>query len=185
MAKFSGERGSGPGVAKEFLALAMEAIFASKTYWFSETASPVPELFHTVGVLLAQALLIGTQLQVNLPPLFYSLLLRELGASAPELGLADLAALKTPGCYDTSLRFRELIDYEGLDVAEVFPLEWPRSHELNPENRAEYVKDYVQWFMQERFQAQMLPVAKAFCGILGRSHFLKTQVSATQLDPLL
>lgn len=200
MAKFSGERGTGPGVAKEFLALAMEAIFSAKsgegyeegepvfvydadsrTYWFSETASPVPELFHTVGVLLAQALLIGTQLQVNLPPLFYSLLLRELGASVPELGLADLAALKP----SLAKGLQELIDYEGLDVAEVFPLDWPRSHELKPENRAEYVKDYVQWFMQERFQAQMLPVAKAFCGILGRSHFLKTQVSATQLEQIL
>ncbi|CAE7268456.1 Kidins220, partial [Symbiodinium sp. CCMP2456] len=155
MAKFSGERGSGPGVAKEFLALAMEAIFSSKsgegyedgepvfvydadsrTYWFSETAAPVPELFHTVGVLLAQALLIGTQLQVNLPPLFYS-------ASVGELGLADLAALKNPGllCEGTYINdgdYNELIDYEGLDVAEVFPLDWPRSHELNPENRAEY-----------------------------------------------
>ncbi|CAE6973238.1 Ank2, partial [Symbiodinium sp. KB8] len=39
--------------------------------------------------------------------------------------------------------------------------------------------------MQERFQAQMLPVAKAFCGILGRSHFLKEEEEISLDTPLV
>lgn len=203
-AHFLRERGRGLGVAREFLALTMEAFMTAKngqhleegqelwdydkesrTFWFAEdlkASAQALQLFRAVGVLMAQALLTGTRLQVSFPTLLYSLLLRHLGAvSVAPPGLADLAALRP--CLAKGLQ--ELLAYEKDDVAEVFPLDWPRGEELCSGNRAEHVEAYVQWFLREKFRAQLEPLLDGFKQVLQNCEFLKTLVNASQLEQML
>lgn len=203
-AHFLRERGRGLGVAREFLALTMEAFMTAKngqhleegqelwdydkesrTFWFAEdlkVSAQALQLFRAVGVLMAQALLTGTRLQVSFPTLLYSLLLRHLGAvSVAPPGLADLAALRP--CLAKGLQ--ELLAYEKDDVAEVFPLDWPRGEELCSGNRAEHVEAYVQWFLREKFRAQLEPLLDGFKQVLQNCEFLKTLVNASQLEQML
>eukprot|EP00435_Cladocopium_sp_Y103_P067562 s1694_g30.t1 len=200
-AHFLRERGRGLGVAREFLALTMEAFMTAKngqhleegqelwdydkesrTFWFAEdpkATAQSTQLFRAVGVLMAQALLTGTRLQVSFPTLLYSLLLRHLGAvSVAAPGLAELAALRP--CLAEGLQ--ELLAYEKDDVAEVFPLDWPRGDELCSANRVEHVEAYVQWFLREKFRAQLEPLLDGFKQVLQNCEFLQTLVNASQLD---
>ncbi|CAK9053686.1 unnamed protein product [Durusdinium trenchii] len=203
-AHFTRERGRGLGVMREFLALAMEAFMSAKsgknleegqalwdydpntrTFWFSELPAPLSaqcqSLFRACGVLLAQALLNGTRLQVSFPPLLYSLLLRHIGASAPRLGLTDLASLRP----SLAKGLQELLQYEGSDVGEVFPLDWPRGHELCSSNRAEHVEAFVEWFFTEKFRSQLKPFLDGFKDVLHSCDFLQTLVNASQLEQIL
>jgi len=202
-AHFARERGRGLGVAREFLALSMEAFMTAKngqhleegqalwdydadsrTFWFSEMKvnSQCCQLYRACGILLAQALLTGTRLQVSFPTLLYSLLLRHLGAvGVATPGLADLAVLRP--CLAKGLQ--ALIDYEKDDIAEVFPLDWPRGDELCSKNRVQHVEAYVQWFLTEKFQTQLEPLLDGFKQVLQDCEFLKTLVNATQLEQML
>ena len=176
-------------MAREFLSLAMDSFMEaragrhleegprlfdydvdSRTFWFG--AAAVPELSRALGALLAQALLSGTRLQISFPPLLYGLLLRELGADVPAPGLADLALLR-PGL---AKGLQELMAYEKEDVAEVFPLDWPRQAELTSLNREAYVAAYVQWFLREKFAAQLNPLLDGFKRCLEPCVFLKAPV---------
>eukprot|EP00913_Durusdinium_trenchii_P004720 g4383.t1 len=184
-AHFTRERGRGLGVMREFLALAMEAFMSAKSGKnLEDDRLPAPlsaqcqSLFRACGVLLAQALLNGTRLQVSFPPLLYSLLLRHIGASAPRLGLTDLASLRP----SLAKGLQELLQYEGSDVGEVFPLDWPRGHELCSSNRAEHVEAFVEWFFTEKFRSQLKPFLDGFKDVLHSCDFLQTLVNASQLE---
>ncbi|CAJ1393565.1 unnamed protein product, partial [Effrenium voratum] len=138
VAHFVRERGRGAGVAREFLAKAAEVLMTarsgasmeegqplwdyeaeSRTFWFAELppSKSRRRLFEACGVLLAQALVTGTRLQVSFPPVLYSLLLRHLGASAPEPGLEELAMVRP--CLAKGLQ--QLLEYQGPDAGEADP----------------------------------------------------------------
>ena len=63
----------------------------------------------------------------------------------------------TPRIHTSHSHLEQLCEYTGDDVADMFPLDWPREHELAelpPEGRAEYVQGYVRFYFEERFAAQ-------------------------------
>merc|ERR1712110_1343431 len=111
-----------------------------------------------------------------------TLLLRAIGSTrvaAPTL--ADLASVQP----EIARGLTELLHYEGADVADVFPLNWPRSAELNTENRRQHVEAYVQWFFEERYAAQLGPFYEGFRAVLGGSELLRVLVDATQLEQIV
>eukprot|EP00931_Biecheleriopsis_adriatica_P079717 TRINITY_DN53077_c0_g1_i1.p1 TRINITY_DN53077_c0_g1~~TRINITY_DN53077_c0_g1_i1.p1 ORF type:complete len:804 (+),score=166.45 TRINITY_DN53077_c0_g1_i1:68-2413(+) len=200
--KFVGEVGRGLGVTREFLHLAMEAVMKAKagegfqegvalweysestrTFWFAQAeSSRAAAVFRSAGVLLGQALLTGTSLQVAFPGVLFNLLLKGLGSSATvELGLTDLATFKP----ELAKGLQDLLSYEGEDVAEVFTLDWPRAGELTKQNRAEHVEEYLRWFFTERHQAELWPLCQGFAGVVGASTLLKALISPAQLEQII
>jgi len=77
------------------------------------------------------------------------------------------------------------LDYEGKDIAEVFPLSWPRGEELSSANRHAHVEAYVTWFFAERFAPQLRPLCAGFRAVLGRSELLRSHVDAGQLEQII
>lgn len=191
--KFMNEAGEGPGVVREFLVLAWKGLLADeacweydpqlRTSWFREATDAPRGRFRAVGALMAHAVLTGTHLPASLPSILYRLLLRHLGSplAAGPLGLSDLATASPM----LARGLKHLLDYEGADLAEMFPLDWPRGSELTAGNRVEHVQDYVQWFFEERFGAQCRSLCEGFEAVIGCSEFLKCLVDAGQLEQIV
>lgn len=214
-ASFQGEPGEGPGVTKEFLGLAFQSFLGScsaasaasdqgsstveggnssntgpalwryepalRTYWFEES-SKNPNAYHACGVLLGQAVLTSTRLQASFPRVLYARLLSSLGSPhVRQLGLPDLATVEP----ELARGLQELLAYEGADVGEIYPLNWPRSDELTSSNRKEHVQAFVHWFFTERFALQLAPLCEGFRSVLGRSELLRGLVDPEQLEQII
>jgi hypothetical protein len=178
-----GEAGSHASSAAEGHSCPWEYDPQLRTHWLSDaTTCARPEVYRACGALLGHAILTETFLPAAFPAVLYGLLLRAIGSTrvaAPTL--ADLASAQP----DLARGLTELIHYEGADVAEVFPLSWPRSAELNTENRKQYAEAYVKWFFEERYAAQLGPLYEGFRAVLGGSELLRVLVDASQLEQIV
>lgn len=153
-----------------------------RTHWFPDTTCFRPEVYRACGALLGHAILTQTFLPGAFPGVLYTLLLRAIGSTrvaAPTL--ADLASVQP----ELARGLKELLHYEGADVADVFPLSWPRSAELNAGNRKQHTEAYVQWFFEERYAAQLSPLCEGFRAVLGGSELLRVLVDAAQLEQIV
>ena len=197
---FDGEVAQGQGVVREFLPLALqvalradpaaplwECAAESRAHWFGGAAAG-PEAaaaFRACGAVLGHAILMDVFLPPAFPLQVYALLLRDLGS--PCVGpwtLNDMAMLDP----QMASGLEHLIEYEGPDVADVFPLDWPRAHELAelaPAARGDYVQRYVEWYFDERFAAQARPFCEGFRAVVGHSRLLRCLVSAEQLQQII
>lgn len=181
----AGPAGSGndPSAGRGFALWQYEP--ALRTYWFAEPPVQAPEAYRAFGVLLGQAVLTVTRLQVAFPRVLYALVLRSLGSwHTPEPGLAELAAVRP----ELAKGLQEMLGYEGADVADVYPLEWPRAEELSAgtgDKRREYVAAYVSWFFGERLAAQLGPLCEGFKAVLGRSELLRSHIDPAQLEQII
>eukprot|EP00930_Biecheleria_cincta_P086845 TRINITY_DN76096_c0_g1_i1.p1 TRINITY_DN76096_c0_g1~~TRINITY_DN76096_c0_g1_i1.p1 ORF type:complete len:749 (-),score=157.85 TRINITY_DN76096_c0_g1_i1:128-2335(-) len=203
-AEFTGETGKGPGVTREFLGLAVACVLKAssksgsklweynpilRTVWLGEPASDAQEaaeaacIYRSCGVLLGQAVLTGTLLQVAFPCVFFGLLLRAIGSKVvPEPGLPDLATIRP----ELAKGLQDLLEYEGDgSVADIFSLDWPCGEQLTLENRASHVQDYLKWFFNNRHESQLAPLHEGFRSVLGKCSLLKEHVSAAQLEQIL
>jgi len=197
---FQGEQGEGPGVVREFLCLAMKSLLDGcpsgaaagpweydaqlRTYWFREPLVEWREGLRACGALIGHALLTGSFLQASLPQAIYAHLLRSLGSTQPsEPRLADLALVRP----ELAKGLQQLIEFDGDNVADVFPLDWPGASRLDhPDtDRKDYVSDYVKWFFFERFESHLSALADGFKAVLGRSRLLRSLIDATQFEQIL
>jgi len=155
-----------------------------RTYWFSDPLVDRPRAYRACGVLLGYAVLMENMLPAAFPVVLYSILLRNLGstcvASAPTL--ADVALVRP----SLAQGLKELIDYKGDDIADVFPLDWPRGHELSGNtDRDQYVYDYIQWYFSEHLSQQLMPLCEGFRAVVGKSPLLRTLVNGVQLEQII
>eukprot|EP00931_Biecheleriopsis_adriatica_P089341 TRINITY_DN63495_c0_g1_i1.p1 TRINITY_DN63495_c0_g1~~TRINITY_DN63495_c0_g1_i1.p1 ORF type:complete len:816 (-),score=131.53 TRINITY_DN63495_c0_g1_i1:5-2338(-) len=201
LVKFRGEDGSGPGVNREFLRLALQSTLETsdtenplweynselRTYWFGDSAMDENTLaaFRACGALLGHAILHDVFLPAVFPQPLYMLLLRDLQSphSRP-LVVADLAKV-----YPSVARgLEQLVEYDGDAIGEVYSLNWPRTDELQslPRNaRSAYVQEYVDWFFTERFSASTAAFCQGFRAVVGQSQLLRQLISPQQLEQVI
>jgi hypothetical protein len=196
--KFAGEPAQGPGVLREFVSLAMQCALDQsaaggaplweyspelRTYWFGESAEPAG--MRACGALLGHAVLTETLLAPIFPEAVYALLLRGMGSvNVRPWTLADLAKVSP----SMASGLEELVEYAGPDVADVYPLDWPRTAELaelEPDGRAEYVQGYVDWYFTKRFAAQAFALCEGFMAVVGGSRLLRSLVTPEQLEQII
>ena len=199
---FQGEEAGGPGVTREFFQVALrsfldgnfgdEKLFVyheqSRLYWFNEKAKNSEPCFRCYGILLGQAVLNNTHVPNIFPRALYDRLLEALvSPCARTLRLEDLGAV----CPDTAKSLRQILEYNGEDIAEVFgDLGWPRSRlpeelAISQVNKADFIQAYIDWFFHERVDAQLKPLCEGFKSILGGSSLLRTIVDAVQLEKIV
>mmetsp|Transcript_76076 Transcript_76076/g.211493 ORF Transcript_76076/g.211493 Transcript_76076/m.211493 type:complete len:814 (-) Transcript_76076:137-2578(-) len=198
---FEGEEGAGPGVTKEFFQVALRSFLDGsglfglfrysehqRTYWFHEDASQ-REAFRACGILLGQAVLNNVLVPNIFPRVLYEKLLHDLESPcARPVGLEDLATVSK----ELAQSLQRVLDYGSNDIGDVFgDLDWaatgrlPAGSSLTQENKAEYVKAYVEWFFAERIVAQFTPLSEGFRAILGGSALLRSMVDAVQLEKIV
>ncbi|CAJ1359925.1 unnamed protein product [Effrenium voratum] len=197
---FQGEEAGGPGVTREFFQVAMrsfldgefegEKLFSyDEQYWFNEEALNCGQCFQAYGILLGQAVLNNTHVPNIFPRALYDRLLEELESPcARKLRLEDIGAV----CPVTAKSLRQILEYSGEDIAEVFgDLGWPRGRQLPADlhisqaNKADFVQAYIDWFFHDRIAAQLNPLCEGFKSILGGSFLLRTIVDAVQLEKIV
>jgi len=196
--RFRSEPARGPGVAREFVQLAMQAFLdqemskpfweyrpEQRTYWFSEGDELNPAAFRACGTLLGHAIVSDIFIAVAFPEAVYNLLLHGIGSPHAKpwtlVALAKVSPAMASG-------LEKLIEYDGDNVADVFPLDWPRSDELEQlatGQRAEYVQSYVEWFFKERYAVQSRSFCEGFKAVVGHSPFMRQMVTTVQLEQII
>lgn len=159
-----------------------------RTFWFGEPTgdrdAPAPA-YRACGALLGHAILYAGLLPPVFPSVLYNLLLRALGSPlARPWTLLDLARVSP----HMASGLESLLEYDGDDASDVFPLDWPRAPELAtlpPSGRAGYVQGYVEWYFDERFGPQARPFCEGFAAVVGHSRLLRTLVDAEQLEQII
>jgi hypothetical protein len=200
--RFVGEPGDGPGVTREFLILAFQSMLQRgqgdsggaaalwmydeqlRTYWFANSSADAHRPYRACGVLLGYAVFLETRLPAAFPSVLYSILLRNLGPNSSRATptLADLASVRP----SLAQGLQDLIAYEGADIADVFPLDWPRAGELSPTTqRTTYVQEYVEWYFMETMSRQIMPLCDGFRAVLGSSTLLQKLVNGAQLEQII
>ena len=185
---FKGEEGvDAGGVTREFFQLISAQLFDvnsgmwlnqlddEQVTWFNAECFWNDEGYHLVGILVGLAVYNSVLLDVNFPSAVYRKLL------GLELGLEDVP--------DKAVQksFRQLLDYEGDDIEDMFclnfALNWmdlgrERTIELRPggssitvnqENKEEYVRLYVKWLLEESIHAQYDAFERGFMRIMQNS----------------
>jgi len=157
-----------------------------RTYWFAEPYSEGAEVqYRACGVLMGQAILTDTFIAPVFPEAIYTLLLQALDSPhAPPWSLRQLATVSP----HMASGLEKLCEYEGEDVADVFPLEWPREAELAglaQDARPAYVNAYVHWFFTERYAPQARPFCQGFQAVVGHSRLIRSLVDAPQLEQII
>ena len=169
---FKGEEGlDAGGVTKEFFQLLSEELFdihselwsneyGDEVNWFNSDNTWDEKGYEMIGVLVGLALYNNVLLDVRFPPAVYRKLL------GLPLGLEDIV--------DAELRrgLKQLLDYEGDDVEDIFCLSFEvtwmelgeeRRLDLKPDganipvnksNREEYVLRYVSWILVDSVKSQ-------------------------------
>ena len=199
--EFKGEPARGQGVGKEFMRLGLQCALEQeveegavrcwdysselRTYWFSDSAAAPAAAYRACGALLGHAILMDTLLQPVFPSAIYALLLRSMDSpNVREWTLSDLANVSP----SMASGLEELIEYTGPDVADTYPLDWPREAELADlpqEGRAAYVRAYVHWYFSERYAAKAAALAEGFSAVVGRSRMLRRLVTPAQLEQII
>ena len=140
-----------------------------RTYWFSEDAAVGAAEYRACGALLGHSILSETLLAPVFPHPVHALLLRALGSpNTPAWSIADMAKVSP----SMALGLEELVEYPGDDVADMYPLDWPRGAELatlDKHGRPAYVQGYVEWYFTERFERQAKGFCEGFVAVVGRS----------------
>jgi len=190
---FEGEDGVDEGgVRKEFFQIVIAQLFdvnygmflpdeSDRIVWFNKDCTWCADEYRLIGVIVGLAAYNAALLDVHFPMVVYKRLM------AKDVGLADLEEI------DAQLYrgLRQLLDYDGDDVEEVFCrtflVEWEdfglkRTFELTPggadipvtsANRQEYVDMFVHWYLVDSVASQYREFAHGFARVMqGASVFL-------------
>ena len=194
---FHGEPASGPGVNKEFIRLAFGCALEqrepcqpwiyneeNRTHWFNEQAV-CEDTYRATGALLGHAIANDCFLPSVFPVALYNLLLQAMSSPyARSWSLVELAGVDPA----IARSLEHLVEYEGDDIQELFVLNWSDVRNLKGNSkgqRAEYVRDYVHWFFDERSAAQQRAFCAGFAEVAGRSQMIRRHVALEQLERLL
>ncbi|CAK0815492.1 unnamed protein product [Prorocentrum cordatum] len=198
---FEGEEGAGPGVAREFFQVVLRSILDAdaplalfrhnelqRTYWFNEDTDNY-RAFRACGILLGQAVLNNTLVPNIFPRVLYGCLLEDLQSPcARPITLEDLATVSR----ETAQSLQRILDYTGDDIGDVFgELDWGSlgcrldGKVLAQSSKAQFVQAHVDWFIRQRFAAQLAPLSEGFRAILGCSALLQSMVDAVQLEKIV
>jgi len=180
--KFAGEAGIDEGgVRKEFFQVMTRQLFTmsygmfleeteTNTLWFNHDSVVPPVQWELVGVVLGLAIYNGVILDIQFPTVVYR---RLLGKAAT---LRDLAEFRPA----VGASLQALLDYDADDLEDVMCLDFTatysswdqtKTHELLPggagipvtqANKAEYVRRYVAWSLEQLVEKQFSAFKRGF-----------------------
>ncbi|KAL5262692.1 hypothetical protein ACHWQZ_G008179 [Mnemiopsis leidyi] len=188
---FAGEEGyDAGGVKKELFLLLMKELLSpdygmftidpeSRFVWFSEFSFEHTSNYHLIGVLCGLAIYNSTIVDINFPPALYKKLLKkpvtlnDFAKLHPVQAntLRQLLAYKDPDLEKTMcLTFSVTRDFFGeLEEVDIVPN--GRSKSVTLENKHEYVRAYVDYYMNKVVEAQYEAFAHGFLYVAGGKVF--------------
>ncbi|KAI9471727.1 hypothetical protein BX667DRAFT_471584, partial [Coemansia mojavensis] len=186
--EFVGEEGvDAGGLTKEWFMLLLRELLnpmygmftceseGGESYWFNPAALETSNQFFLVGVVVGLALYNSTILDLHLPLAVFKKLLR-----TGEM-LTDVAQFRP----ELSRGLRQLLQYRGDDVEDVFCLTFEASYDAYGEvvtvplvpngssiavtshNRVEFVLRYLQWVLNDSIAKQFEPFRRGFYYVCG------------------